>query len=88
MFSLARSWLESSLASELSVSCLGLINRATLGIEPVLADNETAVLPLHYIALEYFLPRAIDLSLFPWTAALPSKAKGWDRLGQALMPYY
>jgi hypothetical protein len=25
-------------------------NRAALGIEPVLADNETAVLPLHYIA--------------------------------------
>jgi hypothetical protein len=25
-------------------------DRATLGIEPVLADNETAVLPLHYIA--------------------------------------
>ena len=28
-------------------------NRATLGIEPVLADNETAVLPLHYIAYEF-----------------------------------
>ena len=27
-------------------------DRATLGIEPVLADNETAVLPLHYIAYE------------------------------------
>ena len=30
-------------------------NRATLGIEPVLADNETAVLPLHYIASQIII---------------------------------